>query len=255
MCVICLKPKNKILSKDLLRNCFENNSDGAGFAVIEKDEQGNDEMNVYKGIFDFDHFWKEWEPRQDNLALLHFRVASHNKIVNGKNCHPFRINDTTVLAHNGFISNVPYSLTDSDTSVFCEKVIKPLSAVNPDFWLLDEFRWFIEYSIGKRNKVIMLNVEGKYKIFNEDEGHWYQDCWFSNHTYIDNKYRHTTPLPPKKEVEKNEHVSTVTEQDVIDIKTEIVGVRELTELKTIDAEFEPEDLEEIDRRLELAQQN
>ena len=36
MCIAILKPKNKILSKELLKTCRDNNKDGCGFAYCDK---------------------------------------------------------------------------------------------------------------------------------------------------------------------------------------------------------------------------
>src|ERR1041385_1436947 len=103
MCLGIMKQKGTIIPKKILEKGFQSNDEGIGFAVIEK-ENGKNELNNYRGLFEFDEFWKEWEPRQHLQALIHFRDASSwNKVIDGKNCHPFPVTDDNnlVLIHNG----------------------------------------------------------------------------------------------------------------------------------------------------------
>lgn len=269
MCIAIMKPEGEILSEQVLRNCMHNNGDGAGFSIIEKDDNGKDEINIYKGYFEFKDFWEAWQPNEDKQAILHFRIATH-RMVNGANCHPFRINENLVLAHNGRISNLPDDDEWSDTGVFCDKIIKPFAKMHPDFWLNDKFKWFMENSIGVGNKLIMMDVQGRYMIFNENLGKWDGKTWFSNSTYNygtknwrndpDEEYYHNyrgSHDPHINEMHQND-------EDVIDVTAEITKINEVEsgstntaspskELIEIENEFTTLDLEEIDRRLEQAQ--
>jgi len=188
MCLLLYKPANVTVSKERLFNSFTNNQDGAGFALLEKDEKDNPELNIYKGLFEWKEFWKEWEPRQDKQAIVHFRNASPRQAITGQNTHPFRIlpapNDL-VMAHNGYIYGLPQEDIDkfSDTAIFVEKILTPLANKHNDFWLMPEFKWFLEHSIGSNNKLVMMDIKGRYAIFHESQGKWVDGSWFSNNDF------------------------------------------------------------------------
>ncbi len=50
--------------------------------------------------------------------------------------------------------------------------------------MLPAFQWMIENSIGDKNKLVMMDVKGNFRIFNESQGVKAYDCWFSNNTFI-----------------------------------------------------------------------
>jgi hypothetical protein len=54
MCIAIYKPKGEEVSKDRLRNSFNRNPHGAGFAFAE----GAGKVHIRKGFFTFDQFWK-----------------------------------------------------------------------------------------------------------------------------------------------------------------------------------------------------
>src|SRR5687768_9318942 len=138
MCIAIYKPAGVRLTEAALRNSFNSNRDGAGFAYVK-----DNEVSIIKGYFEFERFWKEFQEFQDLQCLVHFRVATH-KSVNGKNCHPWRINDKTVFIHNGMIGNCSNDDDLSDTGNFAKYVMGPMLEMAPDFWKLPAFKWSIE---------------------------------------------------------------------------------------------------------------
>lgn len=177
MCIAIYKPAGITLTREALLNSFNSNRDGAGFAYVK-----DGEVNIQKGYFDFDRFWTEFQPFQDLQCIIHFRVATH-KAVNGRNCHPWRINDDTVFIHNGMISNCGMDDDISDTGNFAKHVMEPMLALAPDFWKISQFKWLVEAAIGSGNKLVFLDKDGEYKIFNESAGYWDNGVWFSNKSY------------------------------------------------------------------------
>ncbi len=247
MCLAIMKKEGIVIPKDTLKRGFYNNNDGAGFSIIETGEKGEAELNIYKGLFEFKDFWEKWEPHQKKFALIHFRVASgYNKSIDGQNCHPHRVTNDLVMAHNGFISGLKDDGDKSDSMRFCEQILKPLVKIDPDFWLMPEFKWFIENSIGY-SKIVMMDIKGRYMIFNEKDGTWKDDAWFSNYSYNYSNSWNRQNWDDDDDI-TGMHQST---DDVIDIETEVVKTtppsKELSELET---EFEPTELAEIDKRLE-----
>lgn len=175
MCIAILKPKGKVLSKELLENCSVNNPDGCGFAYVD-----NKNEVVIKKFMDFKSFWKSYRWIQKNhTMLIHFRIATHGN-VELNNCHPFKLNDKMALIHNGVISGYG-SRTDnlSDTKDFIDKVIGNISY---KMWKNPSFRTLVGSSIGSSKLAILDNNENYY-IINEDKGSWDDGVWFSNGSY------------------------------------------------------------------------
>ena len=55
MCILVIKPKGKEMpSKKILRNCWENNPDGAGMMYVK-----DGHVVIDKGYMEFSDFWKE----------------------------------------------------------------------------------------------------------------------------------------------------------------------------------------------------
>lgn len=180
MCVIALKPRNVGIPKSVLKECFRNNPHGAGFAYPL-----NGKVILEKGFFSFKDFWskyKDIDPRYP--VLIHFRVATSGEI-DKNNCHPWRIDDSHVFAHNGILQNRLGVASDecSDTGIFSKHVIKPIFSINNTTWTSAAFKWLMEGGIGKNNKIVILNKSGEYVIFNEKEGEWAHGVWFSNQSY------------------------------------------------------------------------
>lgn len=178
MCIAILNTKKTTLSKESLRNCWENNGDGAGILYIN-----NKKMQVFKEMKSFDNFYNNYiEIKRKygrNNIVLHFRISTHGK-VNETNCHPFLVNDDLGFVHNGMIYDVPTSKDYSDTYMFNETVLK---SFNEGFEYNDTVMEMLEIFIGKGSKLIFLNKDNEYRIVNEEAGHWYMDCWFSNSSY------------------------------------------------------------------------
>jgi hypothetical protein len=180
MCIAIFKPKHRNIDKEILENCFDNNSDGAGFAYAE---DGN--LVISKGFFTFDDFWAEYENLPENVpAVIHFRIGTSGK-KDSFNCHPWAVNDDLCLIHNGVIGE--FSAKDSpqsDTGNFTDHFVRPLVEKFGEGAIKDElFRYIVYKAIGDHNKIIFFDREGEFSIINEEEGEWNDDVWFSNTSY------------------------------------------------------------------------
>lgn len=195
MCVICCKPRDIILTEDCIKEMYSGNKDGAGFAYFAENIEGQDkdgnhvgpqnEVCIVKGIFDLDKFFELYEPHKAKQCLLHFRISTGCRI-DGRNCHPFRVNDNLVYVHNGHISLIP-ALTkndNSDTWNYNESILKPLISASPDLYLKPSFKWMMEASLSTNNKIVFLDSNGQFVIINEKLGEWNSGVWFSNKSYM-----------------------------------------------------------------------
>ena len=185
MCIAIFKPAGEFLSEVLLKNCFNNNPDGAGFAYINTDHLGVKRIKMYKSM-DFEPFYKQYlratRIANDSPFLIHFRIKTHGE-KDIANCHPFMIDNDTVFIHNGIISGVSRHATMSDTRMFKREILREL----PEGWMYNSaIATLIEDFIGA-SKLAVLNIEGDCTIYNEKKGHWFGKCWMSNDSYKERK--------------------------------------------------------------------
>ena len=137
MCVAIYKPANaKLPSFDILRQCWETNPDGAGFAMPTRDNPEH-AFHIRKGFMTWEAFEKA--VRDFKLAdcegdlFLHFRIATHGGISPG-NTHPFPVTKevkylqhtniltNSVLIHNGVLPIKPEFRDISDTMELCRRL-------------------------------------------------------------------------------------------------------------------------------------
>lgn len=179
MCIAILNTKGTTLKKEVLRNCWENNGDGAGMLYIDNDKK----LSVFKEMKSFNNFYENYLDIKSKYGkrniVLHFRISTHGK-VNETNCHPFLVDDSLGFVHNGMIYDVPTSNDYSDTYMFNQEVLQSLKkGFEYNKTMLD----MIEFFIGKGSKLILLNDNDDWVIVNEVAGHWHLGCWFSNTSY------------------------------------------------------------------------
>jgi hypothetical protein len=179
MCIAILNTKQTTLKKQLLRNCWENNGDGAGILYINNDNK----LEFFKEMNNFDTFYDKYIDVRKKYGkrnmVLHFRISTHGK-VNTTNCHPFLVNDSLGFVHNGMIYDVPTSTEFSDTYMFNETVLKNFKE---GFEHNETIMEMLEVFIGSGSKLVFLNDDDDYFIVNEKAGHWNLGCWFSNSSY------------------------------------------------------------------------
>lgn len=175
MCLAIFKPENKVCPKNHLKNGFAGNDDGAGFAIAK-----GGKIEIYKGFFTFEEFWKAFKPFQNFPAIIHFRYATHGSVGAG-NCHPFPVGKNSAMIHNGIL-NIQSDETNSDTANFANLVLNPIlqSGIDENCPAL---RFLVESSIGRGNKICLLNGSGECQLFNEDAGMWENGVWYSNTGY------------------------------------------------------------------------
>ena len=186
MCIAIYTPAGKVLPKNILENCFENNDDGCGFAYINTSLTEKRQIFVKKTL-DFDTFYRQYQRatrvNPDSPFLIHFRIKTHGP-VSKENCHPFMVRDDLVFIHNGIISGVGHDKEKSDTRLFNERVLKKL----PVGWEDNTgIRTLVEDFIG-HSKIITMDLDGVVQIFNEEKGTWKDNCWFSNTSYNKRTY-------------------------------------------------------------------
>ena len=178
MCFLGVCVADKFDKSDLMRAC-ESNPDGFGYAFTTKG--GIEYVNTFNADEAINGLAKLCKRYPDGVGLFHARWATHGA-TSLENCHPFVVNDKTVLGHNGVLPLTPAKGdTRSDTAIFAQEVMPQ--------WLhtLDtgEIAPLEQWAAG--SKVAILTCDKRLRdsvyILNESLGHWRGGCWYSNDSY------------------------------------------------------------------------
>lgn len=178
MCIIVVKPASSEISLSNLFNMWSNNPHGAGLMYAE-----NGRLSVIKGLMTFADFLAAYEKISNRKLVIHFRWRTHGPVLQ-KLTHPFVINNSVAMAHNGVIPGMRARRKESDTSMYTrilqQRYKNPMEA-------LEDLRTRVDVltEIGL-SKLVFMNGNGKVKILNAQMGHVGKDgCWYSNHSYTD----------------------------------------------------------------------
>lgn len=187
MCIAIYKAAGKIISKETLEQCFKSNPDGTGY-MYNKDNK----LHIKKGFFGFEDFYSEYEKDQNEQCVIHFRIKTHGEI-NTENCHPFQVTTNLGFIHNGIIGG--YGTKEhSDTYKFNEEILKPLVTTFGKQAIWKVFvKSLIEGVIGW-SKLVFLDNQGRFTIYNAHKGEWDDGVWYSNSSYKPPKITHYPPL-------------------------------------------------------------
>lgn len=176
MCIAIKQPRGLELSKSVLQKCWDNNPDGAGFMYAS-----NGKIIVRKELDSFKSFYKQLSKhrKRNNVDfVIHFRIATHG-MIDKRNTHPHRVNQSTWLVHNGVISQKCFNKSSLSDTVHFTKLLGKLPS---NFMLNDSMLELIREYIST-DKIIFLNDRGDVKIVNESHGVKKHGCWFSNHSF------------------------------------------------------------------------
>ena len=108
MCVIIYIPTGEKISKDELKQAWETNPDGAGYAYLI-----NGQVMYHRGFMQFSPFYDEIRSKiGKNPLLLHFRIST-SRTINKTQTHPYKktdikklkgVTEAPVICMNGTIS-------------------------------------------------------------------------------------------------------------------------------------------------------
>ena len=203
MCVIAYKPNNIAFPSDtILKNCYENNPDGAGF------------MYAYKGEVHIQKGYETWEAFKNALDkarkltgdkvpyVMHFRIATqgYEKTMT----HPFPLSskmsnlkklkyDCNIgVAHNGILDLTSDGSKDySDTMKFITDYL---------CLIIRSYTW---YNDDRTTTLIERLIEGSRLAILDKKGHcqlmgngWVEDnnVYYSNDSYKREPYKWSAPM-------------------------------------------------------------
>lgn len=188
MCLLTFIPKGVTPNRDRFARAAITNPDGFGFAIHDGYRILTDKD------MDFDKLWERWTIARKSHAgpaLFHFRITTHGK-TDLTNCHPFRVggDDLSVLGHNGILPiEVPVHDDRSDTHLFAQYVLPEIGGV-PALDNESVFDQVSQWARGSKMVVLSVNPLAQYDwyIINEQEGHWSENMWWSNYSYVPRNY-------------------------------------------------------------------
>lgn len=204
MCIAILN-KSGLISRQALKNSWDNNNHGAGVGYVENGETKAAYFSTsFRALY---KFYKTLRETNKAPILLHFRIATSG--YSADMLHPHTITEgKLILIHNGVIRGLGSNKV-SDTREFANA----LSQLKPNgvaFFNNQGIKTLIETAIGTSNKLVFLDKLGKYFIFNESAGHWDNTGanWYSNESYLSRQdfkyygnvkvYNTTTPTTTTK---------------------------------------------------------
>ncbi len=179
MCIIVAKPPKVAISEDIINNCYENNSHGAGFAWLK-----GRQVFISNGYMDLDEFKKAFYTQVPNKcsALLHFRIASKGKIC-VENTQPIRVSPSVAVAHNGTFNQYGDD-EQSDSYDINNKIFTPyISRLGFKTAMSYPFKELLNDKIGG-NRIAFLGAGAENHIYLLG-GEWHKDhgLVFSNKSY------------------------------------------------------------------------
>jgi len=181
-------------------NAWDDNPDGAGMSYVDEGKR----LVVDKGHFDKSAFIEEVKKvlnkNYNSDILIHLRYASAG-VINKENCHPFRIDDSKALIHNGTIRQMGAKKEDDESDTV--KFSKFLSTLPKDFMEHNGYDVMIEDYLGF-NKVCVLSDDGESKIYNSYKGEMIGNVWYSNDYYKKTVVRKDNKSSKKEEQRSSE---------------------------------------------------
>ena len=158
----------------LIKDVYDSNSDGLG--VMYSDGR---KLHVHKvlprDVAEARQFIEQL-PDSDHMIACHWRMKTHG-LIDMDNCHPYRVNADTYLAHNGILhTGNKKDVEKSDTWHFIEDYLStmPTDALH-DAKFLGMLGEFIE-----NNRFAIMSADGRLSVVNRDQGIETHGVWFSN---------------------------------------------------------------------------
>lgn len=159
MCIIVVKKKGvDVPDYQTLKNCWDNNPDGAGLMYVTSKKK----VKIEKGFMSFDKFYNrikklgEVFDLKNKSLVLHFRIGTSGGI-NKQKTHPFPISNNQdeldalnitcdlAITHNGVMSDYVYKNSDaSDTQNFIKDYLYYFYKLNNKFYNIDGIKRIID---------------------------------------------------------------------------------------------------------------
>ncbi len=173
MCLLSYYPSGVIPDRERIFQGSKINADGCGFAISTSAgllvRRGKNALQMV------DLFCAKRKQYSDGPALFHSRLITAGG-AGEENLHPFWVNDTTVIAHNGHLFDVPEDNSCSDTFIFATEILPPMLRYST----MEQ----IERYLGSSNRVVIISDKGESHLLNGQTGIWMGDEWHSGSDFL-----------------------------------------------------------------------
>lgn len=172
MCLAIFKPAGKSIPAEHIKNGWQRNPGGAGFAYIKSGK-----IQTQKGFMTLNEFesayYQAAKRNKKSPFLIHFRIPTMGSR-NEENTHPYTF-EHGVGIHNGTLhgTGAVYGVGDSDTKKFFDLFGKQMTFDN-----VTKLKDKLEAALG-HNKFVLLYPDGRRIILRESDGFWHDDVWYS----------------------------------------------------------------------------
>lgn len=202
MCIIVAKPAGvELPTWTILENCFNRNSDGAGF-MYNKDGI----VYIRKGFMTFSEFKKAFREEKrkfdfkESAVVFHFRIKTHGE-VSKECCHPFAVSSDLErlrktectakygAAHNGMICRRSTNSKKSDTMDYVMGVVAPICRMVDDPVHDKNAKLLFSDTLGTSNKLALLDGRGGLLLVGNFQ--YDKDIAYSNESYKTQQVTHT----------------------------------------------------------------
>lgn len=125
MCTFFVKKPNQTIKREHFETIIENNPQGFGFMYTT----GKKIVIVKSSAPDSLDMWHKYVDAVKRYPKSHFighgRIATGSNI-NDANTHPFAVNQSLAMVHNGIIRQYPSTKSESDTMQYIKNVLRKL---------------------------------------------------------------------------------------------------------------------------------
>lgn len=177
MCILIHHTPETQFSDEVLRDFYDNNSDG--FGAFWGD---GDKVHVLKHVGSVEDIITLYNDHcKGKECVIHFRMKTHGDI-DYENCHPYHITDNLWLAHNGVLSTGNLAdTTKSDTWHYIRNYLRPMVEKYGEDSLFDpQIQAFLASHIGTGNKFGIVHADGRIAVINRSQGVEHFGAWLSN---------------------------------------------------------------------------
>lgn len=165
MCVIFSGKAKDVRSLDL-KSAWGVNPHGAGIIIPDK------KPKIIKGIMNYDDLARELKDIPNKLSILvHLRMATHGEI-SKHNTHPFAVDSTTALMHNGVLHGLGISGTKRNSMSDSKHLSLILSRLRHDDRLSLLSALHGRFALVCRDKVHLLGGFEKMHSVYMSNSHW-----------------------------------------------------------------------------------
>ncbi len=194
MCLIIANPTGKLVPENHITNAYRINDDGFGIMYAN----GKGKLKIIRGMFELKTVQSIFGSfhNQEIPYVAHFRMGTHGT-KDESNCHPFYVSEEhggVGLVHNGVLSGQDFNTQRngmSDTAIFVEKLKGHIENNDFESAHLFEDKIPVVASLYGTNlgsdKLVFMAGNGYINIYNETNGDWLDNVWYSN-TYSIGSY-------------------------------------------------------------------